>query len=52
VSVLVIDCYWCGFGGTNIIQLVKSYTGAQTAVENMIMVVDDDACNSSIATHT
>jgi hypothetical protein len=34
----------------NIIQLVKSYTGGQRAVENMRMV-DDYACNSPIATH-
>ncbi|HYZ60283.1 MAG TPA: hypothetical protein VE544_11555 [Nitrososphaeraceae archaeon] len=34
----------------NIIQLVKSYTGGQTAVEKMRMV-DDHACNSPIATH-
>ena len=34
----------------NIIQLVKSYTGGQTAVENMRMV-DDHACNSPIGTH-
>jgi hypothetical protein len=34
----------------NIIQLVKSYTGGQTAVENMRMA-DDHACNSPIDTH-
>jgi hypothetical protein len=34
----------------NIIQLVKSYTVGQTAVENMRMV-DDHAYSSPIATH-